>query len=339
MLATRKIGLEDYADLLDGFEPGWLYHDMSWLASVREGFGVEVIALLTEDWAGRAVALTPFMRVRKGPFRLAGSPLRGMYTEFAGPLFVSEADEESRREALVSQHAFLRGEGAGCVEWGWKGGAKSDCMEALRPLGYQYAPRQTLVVDLGQGADRVWDGFEGRARNMVRKAEKNGVTVQSVLPELADVQGYYEMLAGTFQRQGIPPPHPLSFYQAICNHLAPAGNLEFIQAKAGDRVVAGGIFLRFGKRMMYLSGTASEEGARLAASSLVQWAAMKLAIDRGVVEYDMGGTGNAKIDRFKESFGGHPAIHHRWIYRTWPVKLAETAYGWLAGKGWVRLHG
>lgn len=339
MLATRKIGLEVYAGLIEGFEPGCLYHDMGWLTSVRDGFGIEVSALLTEDRAGRAVALTPFMYVRKGPFRLAGSPLRGMYTEFAGPLFVPESDKEIRREVLVSQHAFLRSEGAGYVEWGWKGGAENDCMEALRPLGYQYVPRHTLVVDLGQGASRVWDGFEGRARNMVRKAEKSGVIAQFVMPDPEEVQGYYEMLAGTFRRQGIPPPHPFSFYQAICSHLGPTGHLEFIQAKAGDRMVAGGIFLCFGKRMMYLSGTASEEGARLAASSLVQWAAMKRAIDRGVAEYDMGGTGNARIDRFKESFGGHPAVHHRWIYRTWPVRLAETAYGWLARKGWARLHG
>jgi len=80
--------------------------------------------------------------------------------------------------------------------------------------------------------------------------------------------------------------------------------------------------------MMFLSGTSNEEGARFAANSLVQWEAMKLATDRGGLEYDMGGTGNARIDRFKESFGGSPVAHHRWIYSTWPVRLAETAYRW-----------
>lgn len=339
MLVTRKISLEDYASLLRSLEAGWLYHDMNWLGSVRDGFGVEVSALLTEDRKGRVVALTPFMRVRKGPFMLAGSPLRGMYTEFTGPLFTPEANRVIKRGTLMSQHAILRSEGADYIEWGWKEGSRGDFMEVLLSLGYEYVPRQTLVVDLAQGVDNVWGSFEGRARNMVRKAKKNGVTAQSLIPGPADVKDYYEMLTWTFRRQGIHPPHPFSFYKSICDCLAPLGHLEFIQAIVGDKVVAGGIFLIFGKRMMYLSGTSNEEGARVAANSLVQWVAMKRAIDRGVVEYDMGGIGNTRIDSFKKSFGGRLSTHHRWVYRRWPVKLAETIYYWLARNGWARPHG
>ncbi|MEW6165076.1 MAG: GNAT family N-acetyltransferase [Pseudomonadota bacterium] len=338
MLPTRRIDLQDFFGLIDGLEPGWLYHDQCWLTSVRDGFGIEVMALLTEDGRGRVIAATPFMRVRKGPFRVVGSPLRGMYTEFSGPLFAPGLDEEVQCDVLISQHAFLRKEGASYLEWGWKDGAKNDCTVVLSALGYKYAPRQSLVVDIGLGADAVWGRFEGRARNMIRKAEKHGVVAQPVAPGIMDVQDYYEMLTWTFRRQGIHPPHPFSFYQAIYRNLAPKGYLEFIEAKIGDRVVAGGMFLFFGTRMMYLSGTSNEEGARFAANSLVQWEAMKRAIDRGGLEYDMGGTGNARIDRFKESFGGNPVTHHRWIYRTWPVKLAETAYCW-ARNGWARLRG
>lgn len=339
MPITREICLEDYFLSVQRFERGWLYHDKSWLMSVRDGFGAEVVALLTENRDGEAIALTPLMRIRKGPFRLAGSPLRGMYTEFAGPLFAVGLDGEARRKALVSQHAYIRDQGSGYIEWGLKGGAEVDCMRALRDYGYEYVPRQTLVVDLGRGADKVWDGFAGRARNMVRKAEKNGLVACEVMPDESDMQGYYGMLTETFRRQGGFPPHPFSFFRTACDHLAPAGYLKLVQARMDDRVVAGAIFLCFGERMMYLSGTSNEEGARLAANSLIQWVAMKQAIDIGVTEYDLGGTGNARIDKFKESFGGRPLAHHRWIYRTWPVKLAETGYGWLAGKSWVRLHG
>lgn len=339
MLITRKIGFADYAGLIEGFEPGWLYHNMNWLRSVRDGFGAEVIALLTEDREGKAVALTPFMRVRKGPFVLAGSPLRGMYTEFAGPLFVPGVCEEIRRETLISQHAFLRNDGADHVEWGWKRETASDYMAVLQERGYEYVARSTLVVDIGQGADKVWDGFESRARNMVRKAEKSGVVACTTPPSMADMQSYYEMLTETFRRQGCHPPHPFSFFQAILDHLVPAGQLEFISAKIDGRIVAGAIFLCHGERMMYLSGTSNEEGAKLAANSLIQWVAMKQAIGKGMIEYDLGGIGKARIDKFKESFGGRLVAHHRWTYRAWSVKLAETCYSWLVRKGWVHLHG
>lgn len=339
MLVTREICLDDYFGLVKSFERGWLYHDKSWLLTVRDGFGAEVVALLTENRGGEAIALTPLMRIRKGPFKLVGSPLRGMYTEFAGPLFAAGLDEVTRRKALVSQHAYIRHQGAGYVEWGCKGGAMGGCMEVLCDYGYDYVPQQTLVMDLGCGSDKVWNGFTGRARNTVRKAEKNSLVTCEIVPNEADMQHYYAMLTETFRRQGLFPPHPFSFFRAACNHLTPLGYMKLIQARTDDRVVAGAIFLCFSERMMYLSGVSNDEGARLAANSLIQWVAMRRAINSGLTEYDLGGVGNAKIDKFKESFGGRPLTHHRWIYRAWPVKLAETSYGWLAKRGWVRLHG
>ncbi len=338
-LVTREIGLGDYLYLSRNFVPGWLYHGEAWLTAVRDGLGVEVFGLLTETPAGEAVALTPVMSIRKGLFRLTGSPLRGMYTEFAGPLFSRGLDEGIKCEALVSQHACIRRQGANYVEWGWKGNAVNDYKAILRNQGYEYTPRQTLVVDMGQGIAKVWSGFESRARNMVRKAEKSGVVVRPIIPSMDDIENYYNMLTETFRRQGMRSPHPLSFFRAICGRLAPVNHLKFVIAEKEGRAVAGAIFLCHGERMVYLSGTSTEEGMQLAASSLIQWMTMRQAADMGVTEYDLGGTGKAAIDKFKASFGGQPLTHHRWVYRSWPVKLAETGYRWLAGKGWVRLHG
>ena len=337
-LVTREINLSDYLHLSRNFMPGWLYHGEAWLTAVRDGFGVEVTGLLTETPAGKAVALTPVMSMHKGLFRLTGSPLRGMYTEFAGPLFGREIDEEIKREALVSQHACIS-QGANYIEWGEKGGNVNNHMDILRDQGYEYVPQPTLVIDLGQGIDKVWSGFQSRARNMARKAEKNAVAVRSITPCMGNISDYYNMLTETFKRQGGYPPHPLSFFLAMCERLTPADQLRLVVAKKNDRTVAAALFLCHGERMMYLSGTSTEEGAQLAANSLIQWIAMKQAADMGVIEYDLGGTGNPAIDKFKTSFGGQPLNHHRWIYRTWPAKLAETGYRWLARKGWVHLHG
>lgn len=337
-LATREISLGDYLRLARYFTPGWVYHGEAWLTAVRDGFGVEISGLLTETRTGQAVALTPVMSVRKGLFQLTGSPLRGMYTEFAGPLFSREIDEGIKPDALVSQHDCIRRQGASYIEWGEKGNAANSYMDILQGKKYKYTPRQTLVVDIGQGIDKVWSGFESRARNMVRKAEKNGVVARSITPSAVDIDNYYNMLTETFRRQGIRPPHPRSFFQAICNHLFPANQLKFVTAEKDGRVVAGAIFLSHEGRMIYLSGTSTSEGIQLAANSLIQWVAMKQAADTGVTEYDLGGTGNAAIDKFKSSFGGQPLRHHRWVYRSWPVKLAEKGYRLLVDKGWVRLH-
>ena len=338
-IVTRKISLNDYLRLSHDFMPGWLYHGEPWLTAVRDGFEVKVFGLYSETKGGEAVALSPVMGVRKGPFLLLGSPIRGMYTEFVGPLFPQAIDVATKREAIVSQHLFIKSQGAGYVEWGAKCGKANKYLDILDNYGYECVPRQTLVVNLGQGIDKVWSSLKGSARNKVRKAEKNGVTVRITTPSIDDMTSYYNMLTETFRRQGASPPHPLSFYHSICERLIPAKLMRFVVAEKKNRVISGALFLCYGERMMYMSGTSTEEGLRLAASSLVQWEAMKQAAEIGVTEYDLGGTGNASIDKFKASFGGKPYSHHRWVYRTWPVKLAETGYNWIISRRLLRLHG
>lgn len=342
MLVTTKLEFADYSRATQHFESMSLYHGERWLNAIRNGFGAEVFGLLTTSVGGEVIALAPIMSIRKGFLRLAGSPLRGMYTEFAGPLFARGACEMTKREVVASQHAYLKRMGAAYIEWGVKGSDDSeahDYMHSLRGQGYAHAPLSTFVVDVGRGPDKVWSGFESRARNMVRKAEKNGVVARAIAPTEDDVANYYGMLTQTFRQQGKQPAHPLTFFQAACAHLVPADLLRFIVAEKGGQVVAGALFLCHEERMVYLSGTSTEEGARLAANSLIQWVAMQRAAERGVVEYDLGGAGvHATIDKFKASFGGKPRTHHRWVYRSWPIRLVEPIYRRLASKGWARLH-
>jgi hypothetical protein len=77
----------------------------------------------------------------------------------------------------------------------------------------------------------------------------------------------------------------------------------------------------------------------LAATSLLQWHAIKEAIHLGVSEYDMGGLGVPSIDKFKRSFGGRDFTHSRWVYRSSLFGLAEPLALWAARKGWLRLGG
>ena len=340
-LVANPIDLTRYEEMLGYFgERASLYHGMAWLESLRQGFGVAVWGLLVESPSGEPLALMPVIEVCKGPFRLRGSPLRGVYTEFAGPLFSPIIAESMLGDVLSALHGGMRGGRVIYLEWGLAGETTSGAeASVLRGLGYAYVPHATLVVDLEQGKERVWAAFESRARNMVRKAQKRGVCVRPFVPGSKDVLSYYSMLVETFRCQGKEAPHPLSFFQAMCRLLTADGELRLYLAEYEGRVVAGAIFLHDRHRMVYLSGTSNEEGAELAANSLVQWVAIQEAVETGIRLYDLGGVGNERIDRFKASFGGQQFIHHRWVYRSWPVKLAESAYIWLLGKGWGRLHG
>lgn len=340
-VTSEWVSFERYRESLAEWPEGRvsMYHHAPWLEAAATAFGAEIRVAETLGGGGVRLAMTPFMVKRKGPFRLLGTPLSGMYTEFGGPLFAAGIDESTRAVVVESQH-HLVSSGGHYIEWGAKGeGDARECWGAvLEGQGYEYTARPTLLVDLSPGEEQVWASFQGRARNMSRKAEKAGVSARGVTPTLAWIDEYYEMLRATFERQGQAVPHPLSFYRALIG-IAEAGEARFVAAEYEGRMIAAGIFLVDGPRMLYLSGTANAEGMKLAGTTLLQWQAIREAIADGVTEYDMGGLGVPSIDKFKRSFGGRDLVHHRWVYRSALFRLVEPAGQWAARKGLISLGG
>ena len=106
-------------------------------------------------------------------------------------------------------------------------------------------------------------------------------------------------------------------------------------ADIGDVNVANSIFLRDRRRMMYLSGTSNSDGLKSAASSLIQWEAIKTAVEEGIDVYDLGGIGIQSIDKFKKSFGGFEIQRTRWSYRSWSFGLIEPIGIWAREKGLI----
>ena len=151
------------------------------------------------------------------------------------------------------------------------------------------------------------------------------------------IEEYYEILTHTFGRQGLAVPHPLSFFRKI-EELSKLGFIRCVEVRLGCEIGAAAIFVQDETRMMYLSGVSSKEGMRLAASSLVQWCAMKAGAKDGILEYDMGGLGIESIDNFKRSFGGSDVRHLKWVYRSNSFKLLEPLAIWLSKKGLIGLN-
>lgn len=336
-IKSEWIPREQYQEALAGFVSSDIsaYHRLPWLDAISNGFGAEICFVWSVGADGQTLALAPFMCKKKGPFRLIGTPLSGMYSEFAGPIFRDGLMPETVAHVIAGLHRLVAKRNH-YIEWGSKG--EQTWGRMLSPYGYINTKRATLLLDLSPGESDVWSSFQGRARNMVRKAEKAGVITRTVQPDEQWITYYYEMLGATFKRQGLSVPHPLTFYKQIiilCN----AGVARCVAAEVDGKMVAGNIFLVDNKRMLYLSGVANEQGMSLAATSLLQWHAIKEAIYLGVTEYDMGGLGVPSIDKFKRSFGGYDFAHSRWIYRSTIFKLIEPAALWAARKGWFRLGG
>ena len=334
------VNLEQYLEDLTQIDAGQItiYHQRVWIEAVSVGFNCTFKYLRSFDSSG-TLALTPFMHKKKGPFSLLGSPLSGMYTEFSGPLFSNRVDKVTRRSIIASQHTYVS-VGQQYVELGIKGPCNIDNHwgAELEKLNYSPVSRPSLLIDLSLGDEITWSGFKGRARNMIRKAEKAGLVAHTITPSQDWVEEYYDLLKQTFERQGLSAPHPLSFYRQI-ETLVDQGLAICVDVLIEDKIAAGAIFLVDRSRIMYFSGVATRDGMRLAAPSLIQWHAMQQATSNNILDYDMGGLGVESIDKFKRSFGGSEIQHLRWIYRSTFFRLVEPIGRWLARKGFIQVGG
>lgn len=339
MLVTKEITNNSYVQLLKSARHREIYHSENWLQAVNKSLGAEIRFLETTTQAGSCLAITPFFCIKKGPFKLAGSPLRGMHTEFLSPVFFDDCSGCYKDSVVKSQHEYLVRLGYKYIEWSFKYSDSDPFSHVFSSLGYKNFCNPTMVVDLTHGEEAVWNNFESRARNMIRKSEKNGVVVEEKKPNASNIESFYGMLDEIYQRQGKSPPHPQSFYHEICFKLAPLGSLYFFEAKRNGSVIAGAIFLQSNKRLLFLSGASNKEGSKYAANSLIHWHSIKKGISCGAKAYDLGGVGQVQIDKFKKSFGGLTTSHRRFLYRPWYLGKLELLYVWLINRGLMKLHG
>ena len=338
ILKSKWISIEEYSSLISDIDSigKTVYHSTDWLTAVARSFGCKLKFVMT-CLDGEPLTVTPFLFKRKATFRLLGSPLRGTYTEFCGPVFFTNLENCTTDKIIESQHQFFA-RNFDYVEWRFKAeiGISASLDQSLESLGYEADHAPSLLVDLSKGEEDLWASFVGRARTAVRKAEKAGLSAEVIEPSQGWIKDYYDILTATFTKQGLAVPHPLCFFQEIEN-LSKLGYVFCVESRLDNRIGAAAIFVVGNGRMMYLSGVATNDALRLSATSLVQWHAMKRGISDGLTDYDMGGLGIASIDKFKRSFGGADVSHRRWVYRSRTFRLLEPLAIWLSKKGWVGL--
>ena len=190
----------------------------------------------------------------------------------------------------------------------------TDFTKYLENEKYKYKKYPTLNIYLKNKEEIIWNNFQSRARNIIRKSQKNNVEVREVKINLDWLDNYYKMLKKTFTKQNLDVPHPKVFYLNLLKI-----NESFFKgftAVLDEKEIAHSIFLVDDRQFIFLSGTANSEGLKFAAASQIQWSAIKKTKNLGLKYYDFGGIGIKKIDKFKMSFSGNLSHYHRWTYMT-----------------------
>lgn len=198
--------------------------------------------------------------------------------------------------------------------------------EVLAANGYvqdnwPLCPTKVIRVDLKPDLEELWNKFSKDARYSIRKAERNGVTLEVIpLSDLKQLpkslQTFYKLFKSTGQEKGfwIPPRRELE-----AKVLAFKDKGCFILARFGeDEYLSGALIIFSGNTAYYEHAAATLVGRKLLAQYLVVWELIKMAKERDCNLLDLGGIADPrfKISRrwgslsvFKSKFCGIEATY------------------------------
>jgi lipid II:glycine glycyltransferase (peptidoglycan interpeptide bridge formation enzyme) len=169
----------------------------------------------------------------------------------------------------------------------------------------------TILLDISDDLDTVMTRLNQKGRHAIRRAERDGVTVQRVKTTEQNCQTMYSLLsdtaAGSFRVRNY------EYYRSFWQRFSDAGLGQLFFAFVGDQVVAGAYAITFGKKSTYKDGASIRERTVYGASHLLQWHVIIWAKEMGAEIHDFCGSPPSDqinnpdhphygIGRFKTSF-------------------------------------
>lgn len=162
---------------------------------------------------------------------------------------------------------------------------------------------KTIAFDLNS-PEVIWDNIISKNRNMIRKAEKNGIVILHQ-KELSLFQDFKRIYNGTMSKDHAEEYYYFedAFYESIHRDLH--DNYEMFYAVYNGQIIAMSIVLFANKQMHYhLSGSVLEY-RNLAPSNLLLYKAALWGCEQGFKTFHLGGgvgSGEDSLYKFKAAF-------------------------------------
>lgn len=251
-----------------------------WRSILKDSYGTKTHFLLAETQGEIAGVLPAYIsRSLRGRQRLYSTRF-GLVTDTqpVADELLDHVAEFARQDGLI----------ATLVTSGWQ-------KLASRPASYT---RTTVAIEL-RDEDGMWRGLRDKTRNMVRRAEREGITIAEG-PQFVDV--LYDHYAANMLRIGIPM-HSRRFFHVTLKHLA---DRSIVLAAMLDGKPIASMLIHLGNGIAcYPYQNALYEFRKLAPIQALNWAAMRLCAAQGMTVLDMGeSTLDSLVYRSKVNFGG-----------------------------------
>ena len=171
----------------------------------------------------------------------------------------------------------------------------------------KFTPKQgqkvSMILPLPSDSETLFNSFKSKLRSQIRKAEKNGLTV-----ELGNnrecIDAFYHVFSHNMHRLG-SPVHSKSFFQALSTKYKE--NMIVSVVKLQDTVVGAGIVLLTHDCAVIPWASTHDKYNKLAPNMLLYWSLLEFVSNNGIKTFDFGrssfGEGTYK---FKKQWGAQP---------------------------------
>lgn len=177
-----------------------------------------------------------------------------------------------------------------------------------------YHPTDTIILNLENSIDELWNDLKKKRRYDIRKAQTNFNFKRISGNEATekDIDDFYELLTETTARDKFSA-HPKSYYADFLATLGEHAQLWFAEDKSGKRVATTIMTIWGDKAIYYFAAMTSDtEVRKLNPAHGLLWELVRFAESAGAKSFDLLGIAPdnqpdhpyAGITKFKKAFGG-----------------------------------
>jgi hypothetical protein len=287
---------DDWPTKIKALEAGTVYQTPAWLAFLSDTQNGEAVIAVLKDGHSE-IGYFAGMIIRKAGLRILGSPFPGWTTDYMGLALSAYADRHTAVRALID-FAFTE---LRCVHLEMMD--RNLTLRDLDGLAVQCRMYRGYEIDLSRDEDELFAQMTSACRRCVRKAEKEGVFVETVR-DLQFADDYYAQLRDVFAKQRRLPTYDLERVRQLISHVHPTGHLLLLRARDRQgRCIATGIFPHMNGVMYFWGGASWRHHQSVRPNEAIQWHAMKIGKQKGLRAYDMGGGGE-----YKRKYGGSQIV-------------------------------
>ena len=270
------------------------YHSTKWLRVLKNTYTHKPIYLFSKN-RDRINGILPLFQV-KIPFygKILAS---GVFTSYAGVCSDSKAVDSE----LMSE-AALWAERINALYLEVKNSRRVTISNSEWNKKTDFC---TMILDLNDGADKVWSNWRQKSRTDVRKAQKSNIIIEFGNQYLDD---FYEVISLNMRGLGTPV-HSKKLYLNILHEFP--DNAKIFVAKYEGNTICAVLTIEF-KDTIYAHAMGQIYKYRaLKPSALIYWRIIQYASEKGYKALDFGRSAwNSGTFNFKKHLGAEPQQLH-----------------------------